>query len=357
MIETITIRNFQSIQDLTLDLAPLVVIVGPSSSGKSALIRALDTLIQNRRGTSFITHGERVASITATVTSSDPLRSGTLTLTRSTQQAPNAYTILPSDEAHPLYPKAEFTKLNGETPEPVSQFLGIAPGTASLVIASQFDKPYLLDASGSEVARTLGSLTNANIILNGARESNRQKIQSAQTLRTRAADLEAITARIPEFKSLAAQRLALERSETLLDNARSIQGQVKSLTALIDQVEVAERRIPALRAHLASLPEPEDIEARITAYVAARKRLTRYTESIQTVSSAQRGVQRAQADLVTATEAHTEAVADLKAGMADIAHGFKAHYLAHSKTIGGDGRLDAEEAAKLSAHYLATLES
>lgn len=359
MIQTLSIRNFQSIAHLDVELAPLTVFVGPSSSGKSALIRALDTLIRNRRGTSFITHGERVASVTARIASTDPMRNGTVTLTRSTQQAPNSYVILPDDPAHPHHPKAEFTKLNGETPEAVSTFLGIPAGQAELVIASQFDKPYLMDASGSEVARVLGSLTNANVLLNGARESNRQRTQNAQTLRTRAADLEAITARVPEFRALASQRTALERAESMLEEARSLQRQVTSLTSHLDTIAIAERRIPALRANVASIPEPADLDALIQSYVDARKRLTRYTESIQTVSTAQRGVQRAQADLAVAEQAHHEAVVQAQTAMGGIVEGFARYFREHMTPLEDVHSMDVihiDDAARLATRYVATLE-
>jgi energy-coupling factor transporter ATP-binding protein EcfA2 len=145
MLNRIEIRNFQSLVHVDLDLAPLTVIVGPSSSGKSAFIRSMRALHENRRGTAFITHGERVASISA------HLEQGIVTLTRSTQTAPNHYTVIPSDPAHPLYPKAEFSKLGGDVPSEVSEFLGIAPDEVPLSIASQFDKPYLLEPSQARI--------------------------------------------------------------------------------------------------------------------------------------------------------------------------------------------------------------
>jgi DNA repair ATPase RecN len=354
MLNRIEIRNFQSLVHVDLDLAPLTVIVGPSSSGKSAFIRSMRALHENRRGTAFITHGERVASISA------HLEQGIVTLTRSTQTAPNHYTVIPSDPAHPLYPKAEFSKLGGDVPSEVSEFLGIAPDEVPLSIASQFDKPYLLDTSAAEVARILGSLTNAHIILEGARESNRRKLASSQTLKTRSADLEAIRARIPEFQALKAQREALDRAEQLIARARTVQERIESITRHIDTIEIAESRLPALRAQLAALPDLPSIDALITRYEDARRRQSAFMRAIQLVSSSSREAEQARAQLVDAQTAFDQARADLQSGMKGIAQGFERYFRERGTlhtTTAPDDLIAVGEASTLAARYVATLEA
>lgn len=354
MIDSISIRNFQSLAHIDLDLQPLTVIVGPSSSGKSAFIRALRALVGNRRGTDFITHGERVASISAHLASIDPLRSGTVTLTRSTQTSPNSYTLIPDDQRHPHHPKAEFTKLGGEVPGAISDFLGIPTEQIPLAVASQFDKPYLLDAPGTEVARVLGSLTNAHIILNGARESNRQKLAQSQTLRTRSADLQAIRDRVPEFQALKAQRTALDRAEALIGDAQKLQARLDRLNALEETATIASARIPALRDALAAIPEPADLEERIQAFLSARRRHGEFLASIRTVSDAQRAVQAAKSAVSAAVQEHTMAVNQLGSAMVGIASGFASYFREHGDPI--DGRILVEDAATLAARYVAQLE-
>lgn len=403
MIEEIQIRNFQSLQDIHLQLAPFTVVVGPSSSGKSAFIRALKALTSNRRGTDFITHGERTASISAKLASANPARSGTVTLTRSTQTAPNAYTLIPEDPAHAYAPKAEFTKLGGEVPAPISEFLGIPTAQVPLAIASQFDKPYLLDASGTEVARVLASLTNAHIVLNGARESNRQKLQLSQTLRTRADDLEAIKARVPEFRALNAQRSALEQAETLIASARSLRDRLESLAALTETVLIAEQRIPALEQTLASvrrLPSIDDTVTRLSRAQQSHATLTRlidtlersarnvvdaqalaasipslgsidelavrlsdartkheaYLSTIQAISRAQQAVAE-RSDVVTQTRTAMDAAqSDLAQAMLGIKDGFLEFFQTHGDVHQGD-LIEVSQAAALAARYVATLDS
>lgn len=360
MIDSISIRNFQSLVHVDLTLAPLTVIVGPSSSGKSAFIRALRALTANRRGTDFITHGEHTSSVSAHLSSSDPLRSGTVTLTRSTRTSPNSFVLIPDDPSHPLHPKAEFTKLGGAVPAEISDFLGIPTEQIDLAIASQFDKPYLLADPGAEVARTLGALTNAHIILSGARESQRQKLATSQTLRTRASDLEAIRARVPEFRALKDQRTALDRAEALIADARTTADSVTRLTALIETADIATARIPALRRALASIPDPIDIDALVSAYQDARARLGRYVDAIQAVKAAQAGVQRATEQVASATEEHQSAIDALRTGMQGIAQGFESYFREHSTSLvyGADmpESISITEAASLAARYVAQLD-
>ena len=404
MIDKISIHNFQSLQDVTIDLKPLTVIVGPSSSGKSAFIRALRALAANRRGTDFITHGERTASISAHLTSSDPLRTGTVTLTRSTQTSPNSYTVIPDDPNHPLHPKAEFTKLGGDVPAPVSEFLGIPIPQVPLSIAGQFDKPYLLDASGTEVARTLGALTNAHIILSAARESNRQKLSTSQTLRTRADDLDAIKQRIPEFQALKAQREALQRAEDAIAAARALKDRIDRLTALTETVIIAEQRIPALTQALAAIPSLVDIEQYVTRYYEAERRLSKFQTIWETVAIEARKIKSARETLATIPDSENidaaaerlsrarkslqayldtqeavsraeEAVAERSAllerraqefdaakqslteAMHGISAGFAEYFRTQSKTLQVDDLLELEEAAALAARYVATLDA
>jgi DNA repair ATPase RecN len=362
VIQHIAIRNFQSLQDIDLDLAPLTVIVGPSSSGKSAFIRAMLALVRNRRGTDFITHGEHTASISATFSSTHPLHNGIVTLTRSTRTAPNSYTLIPSDPAHPLHPKAEFTKLGGDVPSDISSFIGIPTDLAPLAIASQFDKPYLLDAPGTEVARVFGSLTNAHIILNGARESNRQKFTASQTLRTRAADLAAIKERIPEFQSLKQQRAALDTAEALIAEARVTQQRIADLQRLADTLDIAEQAIPALQSTLASIPEPLDIDALVDDLVRAQKRLEQYTDAIGAIQRARTAHSAAEQAFQLAEDQHNQAIALVRTGMQDIASGFETYMREHGKSIedrsaGAFDTIDVAEAANLAARYAAQLDS
>lgn len=294
-IHSLRVRNFQSLHDIKLELLPFTVIVGPSSSGKSALTRALRTLVSNRRGTEWITHGERTAAISATTDA------GIVTLTRSrtSSSSDNAYRITPADD--PTMERT-YAKLGGDTPEDVSRFLGI-PSDSPLYFAGQFDKPYLLDESTAEVARTLGALTNVNVIFEGARESNRRKLTTAQTLKTRAADLDAIKARIPEFRSLGAQDKALAQAEVIINQARELERSIARLTQALATVELTLPTIERLQA-LADVPVPDE-----TPVLRAHKALSDFQSMLTRVSTLGRAVKAAQEAYSVTEEQEAQALA------------------------------------------------
>ena len=293
-IHQVRVHNFQSLQDVTIDLKPFTVVVGPSSSGKSAFARALRTLATNRRGTDWITHGERQASITAVT------NHGTVTLTRSrTASGENAYVVTP--EGHPEGQRT-YSKLGGATPEDVSRFLGIASQTP-LNFAGQFDKPFLLDDSATEVARTLGALTNVHVIFNAARESNRRKLAAAQELKTRTGDLEAIKARVPEFRALKEQDAALVEAESRIESARSTTRQIARLISAINAIEVIEPALEDLERRAAVVVPDE------SAAVRALEALRSFEQAIARVSALGKAQEAAQ-EAYTASEAEEARLLD-----------------------------------------------
>lgn len=269
MISHIEVRNFQSLHHVDLDLLPLTVIVGASSSGKSALTRALRTLTSNRRGSDFITHGERITTISAATDR------GTVTLKRGKATKDNEYIVTPSS---PDEQQKTYTKLDGTTPPEVSEFIGIA-AKDPLNYAGQFDKPYLLDdVSGSEVARVFGSLTNVHVIFEGARESNRRKLATSATLKTRTTDLTGIKERAEHYRPLKAQLTAITEAEKNLDIARALQLRISKLEAaartLTEAATIMRRLKPILDTTVPDISTITEAHARLTAYTTTRAALT-----------------------------------------------------------------------------------
>lgn len=219
----IAVRNFQSLHDVTIELAPFVVVVGATSSGKSAFTRALRTFICNARGTSFISHGEQATVLQGTLDSG-----ATVTLTRGRSSAHDAYVVNP-----PQGEQQRFTKLGGSTPEEVSDILGI-DAKDPLTFATQFDKPYLLADSPAEVARTFGALTNVSVIMAAAREAKRQKADTSKTATLRSTDLAKLRDDLPRVRAVVAQHKRMAVVEEHLSTARAIEAKISRLTDLLD---------------------------------------------------------------------------------------------------------------------------
>lgn len=303
-LHRIKIRNFQSLSEVDLELAPFTVIVGPSSSGKSAFIRAVRTLTSNRRGVDFISHGEKTAFISAETDA------GIITLTRSRGTTDNQYLVVPSDPAHPLSPQREFSKLGGDVPVEVSDFLGIE-AKDPINYAGQFDKPYLLDDSAGEVARTLGSLTNVEVIFRAAAESNRRKLRSKQQLELAADELEIIKKKIPAFRQLKKQQAALDLADERLAAARDLEKQVLQLDLALQQQSAAAAALQQLQ-EAAEVEVPDEQQL-----VEALSHLQQLTAAIKSTAAARAALQQADeqlelaADVLASTELeHSEVLGE-----------------------------------------------
>jgi chromosome segregation ATPase len=264
----LTVTNFQSLKNVDLELGLFTVIVGPSSSGKSALIRAVKALASNVRGSGVITRGQKAMAITGRT------ETHTVTLERSDRTA--SYKI--TGEGGNL----TFTKLAAGVPEQVTAALRIEPVTeaGSVNFASQFDKPYLLDESGSTVARVLGELTNVNALFEAVRVANRVRQNAASTHRMRQNDLEGVKARLGAFQGLQDRLAALEVVEQLDAKRRNLETQISRLNTQISTVRITQRAIE--KATLPPLPAYDrlhpalnrylDLQAKLRGLIAKQKR-------------------------------------------------------------------------------------
>lgn len=342
MLTRLGIQNFQSLSDISVDLAPFTVIVGPSSSGKSALVRALHTLTHNRRGSDFISHGERQATITATTDK------GTVSLTRATAAGDaNAYTLIPLPTPQSPTPEQQrFTKLNGTTPEEISQFLGIWPNTGTF--AGQHDKPYMLDDTPSSVASALGALTNVNVIFEAAREANRQKLSSSQTLRTRADDMERIQALIPGIQALNAQTSALTRAEDELHLAQSAEQHLTRLDSLAETERLTRGTIERLTAVAGQeVPSAESI-------LRAQKSLDDLTHVLTTIRAHSTAQRAAQSAVTTTSAQETDVRAEYSAKLASLSTDIENYMSAKSSTLDSQSTVTIEQAAEWARDYIVT---
>lgn len=254
MIKSLDIRNFQSLEKVQLTLAPFTVIVGQSSSGKSALVRSLAALTSNRRGTEFISHGKTTSVITAEVDA------GIVSLSRSSVVSKNKYTIIP-EGAEPQV----FTKLGGDVPPEVSTALRLVPKDP-VSVAQQFDRPFLLADSPAQAAQTLGAITNVHVIFDAAREANRRRLNGTQTLKTRTSDLESVNVKLAELDYLDTVVEFLGKAEKALAQAQEIDTKRNRLIHLVNVLRDTKHAVTEAQAKLSvSAPDIQpflDVAAR-----------------------------------------------------------------------------------------------
>lgn len=274
MIKSLTIKNFQSHRDTTLNLGAFTVIVGPSDVGKSAIARSLKALASNISGKDFITNGEVTSQIMATTDR------GTITLTKGKPE--DSYVLLTNDDPNPR----RYTKLGGSVPPDVTDFLGIEPKDA-INFASQLDMPYLLRTSASEVARTLGDLTNVSVIFEASREALRRKTSFSATYRTREGDLATLEPRLSRYDDLPARRSAIERAEKAFNAAQNAQNRLQRLEDVLLTLQTASARLRAAESATGPLPDIERLLSIYNRYKALSSTLTALQSASSSLASAE----------------------------------------------------------------------
>lgn len=231
MIKTIQIRDFQSISSLNLDLGNFTIIMGRSDIGKSAVIRAVRSLVENRGGSAFIRYGAKQAGVSLKL---DPgegiawLKSGSAT-----------YKWYDGSQVQ------EFTKTGRSLPAEIADTLklsGIDVGSEHVMpnFSGQFDPPFLVTETASTRARWLGELCGINIIYLAVQEG-RRRLQSSQKLQsTRISDLEAVNQSLLAYTDLADQKTSLESVGLLLEQIKTLELEISKLSADIESLQQAE---------------------------------------------------------------------------------------------------------------------
>lgn len=184
MISDVEVEDYQAIHRASVKLGRFTVVTGPTGSGKSALLRAMELVAFNARGTSYIRHGAKTCQA-AIGFQDEGLVVG---ISRGGRNS-DLYRVVRPGEEYQEPPQVDtYTKLAGAVPPEVSARLELLP----INFAGQFDSPYLLTESGSQVARILGELTNVTLVFDAAREASRRKLETGRELRSavdRLADL------------------------------------------------------------------------------------------------------------------------------------------------------------------------
>jgi energy-coupling factor transporter ATP-binding protein EcfA2 len=249
MIHSLTIQGYQSVRKRTdLTLGRFTVVTGPTGSGKTSLIRALRLLAFNQRGTAYISHGakEAVVCLAFPVPGDHPYCA--VAITRGSRGA-DKYTITAAPEDGDPSSR-EFTKLGGKVPDHIQGLLRLT----DLNFAGQFDRPFLLDDSGSEVARVLGRLTNVTVIFEAAREGSRRKGEVARDLKRAEAEIERLKAEAARFTRLREHISSVESAEAALEAATLNDRRVQRLMDLTGLLRTAQAHSAAI-----VLPEPPDL--------------------------------------------------------------------------------------------------
>lgn len=145
----VEIENFQSIKKLTLDLGQFTVLVGASDQGKTAIIRAIESVFTNPAGQSRVRKGASLCTVRL------DFDDGSWVLWEKGKTSRYVVNMGAG-------PPVAYNKMGRTTPPELAQIIKmweVEGGKPVCVqIQRQFDPPFLIGESRAHLARTLDEL-------------------------------------------------------------------------------------------------------------------------------------------------------------------------------------------------------
>jgi len=218
-------------------------------------VRALKLVAENARGTSYVRQGAKSCRVALELAGSEPVLDASTVVTVERGKGVSSYTLLlPGMHAEPVV----YTKCASGVPDGVSQ--GLQLGETKLWVAGQFDRPYLLDETGAEVARVLGKLTNVNMIYAAVRESNRRASEARRAYSSKASELDSVTESGRKFARLPGRLAAADEAQTAMGYAEELEDIAFSLNAGLETLKSSAARLRTSLAQRREIPSTDRLE-------------------------------------------------------------------------------------------------
>lgn len=216
----LTIQNFQSHTDSTLDIVPnaINVIVGESDAGKSAIIRAVEKLVLNRpAGDRFRTHGTSKTCIALD------------DVVYEKRSSSSKYIVGGTD----------LTALRSEVPRQVTEAVGLK----EINFRAQHDPYFLISDTPGQRARAMNDLADLGLIdytlaeLKSMQRESTTRINTKQTeIDKKKKEIESLAWSADADKDLARIEAKYLKSELLRDERAQLQQNLQQLENLQNQL-------------------------------------------------------------------------------------------------------------------------
>lgn len=228
MIKSLQIKNYQSHKDTELELHKGVnVIIGPTDSGKTAVLRALELLIDNRPlGNEFNSNwgGRTIVRITTTEG---------VTITRGQAEDGTDKTYKLSTLDTPL--KAFGT----DVPKEIKESLNFD----EINFQSQLDAPFLLTKTAGEVARHFNKIAHLEKIDIANANIKKEINQINSDIKHKQTDLKNKTAELETYQYLETFEKEIRVLEILEQERIQKNEEFKILDVIIDNIKITNDQI------------------------------------------------------------------------------------------------------------------
>jgi len=233
MIQSIEINNFQSHKKTELVFSPGVnCILGTSDSGKTAILRALNWVTNNRPGgDAYRSYWDGDTEVAVKVAG--------ITVTRAKHKNGigdnNFYSISTLD--------SHLTGFGQSAPDAVNEILNM--GTIN--IQAQLDAPFMLSSNAGEVARQLNQIANLQII-DTAQTNIKSAVKKTKSRKSYVEDdIEAKQKKLDEMKWLDNFEIDIQAAEIIQNEIDKIEGKQNSLAPIISQCKETQNSLDSYR--------------------------------------------------------------------------------------------------------------
>lgn len=139
MLKKLKLKNFQTHKNLEIEFDEITTIIGKSASGKTAVLRALNLIFNNKpSGVRYITHGEENSRVTLEVDGATVIRKRGKNLNKF------------------FLDKKEYTAFGNDVPVDIKNLLNIS----ELNVQKQLDYPLWFNLSPGEISKKLNLIVN-----------------------------------------------------------------------------------------------------------------------------------------------------------------------------------------------------
>ncbi|MFD1426216.1 AAA family ATPase [Kroppenstedtia sanguinis] len=254
--ERLVIENFQSHEQTEAFFNDGInVFVGPSDSGKSAILRALRWVLYNEpKGTDFIRAGKKRCRVTLT------LSDGT-EITRMRSASVNRYILKVPEQEEQVY-----EGFGSSVPQEVMDAHGMhalkldSDWKLPAQFGTQLEPPFLLAETGSVKAKSIGRASGAHII-DIALQGTAQDLSGVNSkLKHVVKQSEDLKQRLQPYENLPKLQKQLEQAEDRYQKAADMQKRLEAIRRLKDYRDRMSQEIQRIQERLRGLSRVDEAD-------------------------------------------------------------------------------------------------
>lgn len=272
----LVIENFQSHQYTEIDFTDgLNVFVGPSDSGKSAILRALKWVLFNTpRGMDFIRTGAKECRVRLV------FADGT-EIVRIRSRSVNRYVLRTKDGKEQI-----FEGFGNTVPEEITSVHQIVPVELDqkellLHFGNQLESPFLLFESNQNKAKTIGRISGAHLIDKALKKTSTDRLALSGQIKQLEQEKEKLEEKLKPYENLQQLEADFQVAEQSFHDVQKkkhlqkcLEKNLESLNEIRKEKEVWEKKVAALE----HLPDAEQELLHLDYKKAMLSRLIRLNE-------------------------------------------------------------------------------